>query len=195
MTDHPITAGMKAKKRGRTVFNSPAIRKRVANQIWQNRYIYLMVIPVLVYLALFKYMPMYYLRASFYDYKLLKGFAGSKYVGVKWFERLLTSPELWQYIRNTLTLNTLSLLICFPAPLVFALLLPAVCPECTWESALSISIASLSNVGPGAAQIGPAANFDWLNPAAKLLSAFEMLIGRLELFTILVLFLPSFWRK
>ena len=79
--------------------------------------------------------------------------------------------------------------------LVFALLLPAVCPECTWETALSISITSLSNVGPGAAQIGQAANFDWLNPAAKLLSAFEMLIGRLELFTILVLFLPSFWRK
>ena len=79
--------------------------------------------------------------------------------------------------------------------LVFALLIPAVCPECTWESALSISITSLSNVGPGAAQIGPAYDFDWLNPAAKLLSAFEMLIGRLELFTILVLFLPSFWRK
>ena len=123
LTDHPIAAGRKAGKRGGTVFNSPAIRKRVANQIWQNRYIYMMVIPVLVYLALFKYMPMYYLRASFYDYKLLKGFDGSKYVGIKWFERLLTSPELWQYIRNTLTLNTLSLLICFPAPLVFALLL------------------------------------------------------------------------
>ena len=105
------------------MFTSPVVRKRVANQIWQNRYIYMMVIPVLVYLALFKYMPMYFLRASFYDYKLLKGFDGSKYVGIKWFERLLTSPELWQYIRNTLTLNTLSLLICFPAPLVFALLL------------------------------------------------------------------------
>ncbi len=79
--------------------------------------------------------------------------------------------------------------------LVFALLIPAVCPECTWESALSISVTSLSNVGPGAAQVGPACDFDWLSPAAKLLSAFEMLIGRLELFTILVLFLPSFWRK
>ena len=79
-----------------------------------------------------------------------------------------------------------------PAQLSAAL---AVCPECTWESALSISITSLSNIGPGAAQIGPACDFDWLNPAAKLLSAFEMLIGRLELFTILVLFLPSFWRK
>ena len=107
----------------RSIFNSPARRRQVRNQIWQNRYIYLMVIPVMVYLALFKYMPMYYLRASFYDYKLLKGFEGSKYVGLKWFERLLTSPELWQYMRNTLTLNSLSLLICFPAPLIFALLL------------------------------------------------------------------------
>ena len=81
--------------------------------------------------------------------------------------------------------------------LAFALLIPAVCPECSWDSALSISITSLSNVGPGVGQIGPAmeGHFDWLNPAAKLLSAFEMLIGRLELFTILVLFLPSFWRK
>ena len=79
--------------------------------------------------------------------------------------------------------------------LVFALLIPIVCPDCTWDSALSISVTSLGNIGPGAAQIGPAFNFDWLNPAAKLLSAFEMLIGRLELFTILVLFLPSFWRK
>ena len=44
-------------------------------------------------------------------------------VGTKWFERLLSSPELWQYIRNTLSLNLLSLAIWFPAPLIFALLL------------------------------------------------------------------------
>ena len=79
--------------------------------------------------------------------------------------------------------------------LLFALLIPMFCPACSWESALSISVTSLSNVGPGAAQVGPACNFDWLSPAAKLLAAFEMLIGRLELFTIFVLFLPSFWRK
>ncbi len=81
--------------------------------------------------------------------------------------------------------------------LAFALLIPAVCPKCSWDSALSISITSLSNVGPGVGQIGPAmeGHFEWLNWEAKLLAAFEMLIGRLELFTILVLFLPSFWRK
>ena len=82
-----------------------------------------LLIPVLAYFIIFKYLPMYYLRAAFYDFKLLKGFEGSKYVGTKWFERLLSSPELWQYIRNTLSLNLLSLAICFPAPLIFALLL------------------------------------------------------------------------
>lgn len=79
--------------------------------------------------------------------------------------------------------------------LLFALLIPFVCSACEWETGLSASITCLSNVGPGVGQIGPAADFDWLNPAAKLLLSLEMIIGRLELFTILVLFLPSFWRK
>ncbi|HHU03227.1 MAG TPA: sugar ABC transporter permease [Christensenellaceae bacterium] len=99
------------------------MRKRVFNNIWLNRYIYMMVVPVLIYMVLFKYLPMYFLRASLYDFKLLKGFEGSKFVGLKWFERMLSSPELWRYIRNTLTLNSLSLLICFPMPMIFALLL------------------------------------------------------------------------
>lgn len=79
--------------------------------------------------------------------------------------------------------------------IVFALLIPLVCPACHWETGLSASITCLSNVGPGVGQIGPTANFDWLNWGAKLLLALEMIIGRLELFTFLVLLLPSFWRK
>lgn len=106
-----------------TVFNSARVRRRVKTRIWRNRYIYLMVIPVIVYMILLKYMPMYYLRASFFDYKLLKGFDGSKFVGLKWFERLLTSKNLWSYIRNTLVLNAAALIFLFPAPLVFAILL------------------------------------------------------------------------
>ena len=83
----------------------------------------MMVIPVVVYLALFKYMPMWFLRTSFYDYKLLKGFEGSKFVGFKWFERLFSNPSLWQYITNTLKLNISALVFLFPLPLIFAILL------------------------------------------------------------------------
>lgn len=105
------------------IFTSGTVRKRVLTRIWRDRYIYMMVIPVLVYMALLKYMPMYYLKASFYDYKLLKGFGSSKFVGLQNFQRLFSSPDLWNYIKNTLTLNLWSLLIVFPAPLVFAILL------------------------------------------------------------------------
>ena len=54
---------------------------------------------------------------------------------------------------------------------------------------------SLGNVGPGLGGVGPVDNFSWLGDGAKLLSAFLMLLGRLELFTILVLFTPYFWKS
>ena len=117
-----MDASLKNSVQKGNLFTSSSVRKRVGNNIWKNRYIYLMVIPVVVYMVLFKYLPMYYLRSAFYDYKLLKGW-DSKFVGWKNFEKLLTSKDFWSYVGNTLKLNSLSLLICFPAPLIFALLL------------------------------------------------------------------------
>ena len=57
------------------------------------------------------------------------------------------------------------------------------------------SLACISNVGPGFGKLAPIYTFSWMNPAAKLLLALEMLVGRLELYTILIIFLPSFWKK
>lgn len=54
---------------------------------------------------------------------------------------------------------------------------------------------SLGNVGPAIGNVGPVDNFAWLSDTAKLLLAFLMLLGRLELFTILVLFTPYFWKS
>ena len=105
-----------------TIFNSARIRRLVLNRIWRSRYIYLMILPVLAYFIIFKYTPMWFLRSAFYDYKLRKGF-DSAFVGWKWFERLLTNPDLLTYIRNTLTLNFAALFILFPQPLIFAILL------------------------------------------------------------------------
>ncbi len=79
--------------------------------------------------------------------------------------------------------------------LVFAAIVAAVTPEITLASAVSASASSLSNVGPGFGQVGPALTYSWMTPAAKLILGFEMLLGRLELYTLLVLMLPSFWRR
>lgn len=53
---------------------------------------------------------------------------------------------------------------------------------------------ALGNVGPGIGKLGPMFNFGWLSAEAKVLLSFLMLFGRLELFTIMVLFTPHFWR-
>ncbi|RKZ90407.1 MAG: TrkH family potassium uptake protein [Gammaproteobacteria bacterium] len=56
-------------------------------------------------------------------------------------------------------------------------------------------IATLSNIGPGLGSVGPTDNFAHVPAFGKLVLAFCMLLGRLELFTVLVLVFPSFWRK
>ncbi len=82
-----------------------------------------MLLPVVLYFGILKYWPMYYLRMVFFEYKLLKGFDGSDYVGLYHIVRFFNSMDFWQLIRNTLLINLYSLIIVFPVPIIFALLL------------------------------------------------------------------------
>ena len=63
------------------------------------------------------------------------------------------------------------------------------------KTAFGASIAALSNIGPGFGHVGPSGDYHWFRPISKIILAITMITGRLELYTILVLFLPSFWRK
>jgi len=56
-------------------------------------------------------------------------------------------------------------------------------------------IATLSNIGPGFGELGPTENFSWLRPPTQVFLAGLMILGRLELFAVLVLFFPSAWRR
>ncbi len=62
-------------------------------------------------------------------------------------------------------------------------------------SAMGAVIACLGNIGPGIGSVGPAENYAHIPAAGKWLLSFYMLVGRLELFTVLILFTPAFWRK
>ena len=64
-----------------------------------------------------------------------------------------------------------------------------------FESAIGLAASSLGNVGPALGDFGPANNYSALPPIGKWWSSFLMLIGRLELFTVLILFTPFFWRN
>lgn len=64
-----------------------------------------------------------------------------------------------------------------------------------FESAIGLSASSLGNVGPALGDFGPVNNYAALPDLAKLWSAFLMLVGRLELFTVLIILTPYFWRR
>jgi trk system potassium uptake protein len=63
------------------------------------------------------------------------------------------------------------------------------------ESAMGAVATSLGNIGPGLGNVGPAETFVHVHPAGKWFLSFLMLLGRLELFTVLILFSPSFWKE
>jgi len=63
------------------------------------------------------------------------------------------------------------------------------------ETSISAVAATLGNVGPGLAGVGPTSNYAWLPGVGKVLLIICMWLGRLELFTVLMIFLPDFWRR
>jgi len=86
---------------------------------WQ---MYVLVLPAILYLFIFNYMPMYGVQIAFKNYRTSLGILGSKWVGLKHFEKFINLPIFWQLLRNTLTI-TLYTLATFPLPVIFSLML------------------------------------------------------------------------
>ncbi len=67
--------------------------------------------------------------------------------------------------------------------------------EMNFVTAVTATVACLSNIGPGLGDIGPHDNYAWMSPIAKWWLMLLMVLGRLEIYSVLVLFAPSFWRR
>ncbi|WP_374992169.1 ABC transporter permease [Paenibacillus sp. LHD-38] len=87
---------------------------------WQ---FYLLVALPLLYIILFKYIPMFGVVIAFKDYNVVDGILGSPWAGFKYFQQLLDAPYFWDYLRNTLLISLYGLLVGFPAPIILALAL------------------------------------------------------------------------
>lgn len=85
--------------------------------------IQLMVIPALLLILIFSYVPMYGVLMAFQDYNLFGGMAESPWVGLKHFEMFFESPEFSNVMRNTIVISLLKFFIGFPAPILLALML------------------------------------------------------------------------
>jgi len=64
-----------------------------------------------------------------------------------------------------------------------------------FETSISAVAATLGNVGPGLGMVGPDMSYAWIGSAGKIVLAFCMCVGRLELFTVFMVFMPYFWKR
>lgn len=88
---------------------------------WQLYVIFLL--PALALTLIFKYIPMGGILIAFQDYNPIRGILGSRWVGLKYFTRFLSSPDFMTYLVNTLKLSIYGMLWGFPIPILLAFLL------------------------------------------------------------------------
>ncbi|PYI56936.1 ABC transporter permease [Paenibacillus flagellatus] len=96
---------------------------RLKRDLKMNRYVYLMVLPVVLYYFIFHYGPMYGIQIAFKDYSPGTGMLHSPWVGFKYFNEFFQSFYFWRLIRNTLLLSFYELLFQFTSPILLAFLL------------------------------------------------------------------------
>ncbi|MCZ8510988.1 ABC transporter permease subunit [Paenibacillus filicis] len=103
----------------------PAIRRR--RMLWKRmvagRYLYIMLLPLIVYYGIFHYYPMYGALIAFKQFSITKGILGSPWVGFKNFEYLFGLDKFWQVFWNTIIISVYRLVFGFPMPLIMAILL------------------------------------------------------------------------
>ena len=93
------------------------------NTLQKEYQLYLLILPTILYIFIFNYVPMYGIVIAFKDFVATKGILGSPWVGFEHFQRFFQSPQFWLLIKNTLGLSLYSLIVGFPMPIILALFL------------------------------------------------------------------------
>ena len=97
--------------------------QRLGNEVRRDKWLYLLLLPGLIYFIVFKYLPMFGIVVAFENYVPYSGVTGSQWVGTKWFEYFFRFPAWTNYLSNTLILSLMNIVFFFPAPIILALML------------------------------------------------------------------------
>lgn len=104
-----------------SVAKTPRLKSSLWQRVKENWQLYLLLLVPIIITIIYKYIPMYGIQIAFRDFKASKGYLGSEWVGLEWFERFFTSPNCWRMIKNTFLLSLYSLLWSFPIPIILSL--------------------------------------------------------------------------
>lgn len=95
-------------------------RKQAIKKLKQDKVLYLILLPTIAYFVIFHMWPIIEMRLAFYDYKIL---GDNVFVGLKHFNKLFSTPMFLQILKNTLVISFMKIVLFFPLPVIFALML------------------------------------------------------------------------
>ncbi len=98
-------------------------RHQIAKQLQKTWVLYLFILPMLIYVVIFDYMPLYGIQIAFRDFRAVDGIFGSRWVGLQHFRTFFESYQFKSLLWNTVALSLYQLAAGFPLPILFALLL------------------------------------------------------------------------
>lgn len=101
-------------------------KKNIMKEIWKYRYVYLFILPAIIWFLIFAYYPMYGLVLAFKDFNFGLGIMKSPWVGLRFFKNFMSDSDFYTVIRNTVSISFLKLIFGFPAPIILALMLNGV---------------------------------------------------------------------
>lgn len=103
---------------------------------WQ---LWVMLLPAIIYIFIFCYVPMYGVQLAFREYNFKTGIYGGKWVGFKYFKQYFESAMFWTTLRNTFVTSGLSILLGFPAPIVLAMIINQIRQQ-KWKRVLQTTV-------------------------------------------------------
>lgn len=103
--------------------NKKKRRAKLLADIVRDRYLYLLMLPGILFFLIFKYIPMWGIIISFQNYSPYLGFLQSEWVGFEHFTRFFTNPDFTLLFRNTMMISLLNLLFFFPLPIFLSVML------------------------------------------------------------------------
>lgn len=94
--------------------------KRYFRKNWQ---LWIMLLPAMLYILIFCYVPMYGIQLAFRDYDFTKGITGGAWAGLKYFKQYFDSPMFWVTLKNTFVIAFASIVVGFPIPIILAMVI------------------------------------------------------------------------
>lgn len=109
-----VAVGMKVKKK---------LTTRLREHFKEHWQLWVMLLPAMLYILIFSYVPMYGVQLAFREYSFKEGITGGEFVGLKYFKQYFESPMFWTTLKNTFVIAVTSIVVGFPVPIILAMII------------------------------------------------------------------------